>query len=141
MDRFARNYLIGLIAVGVIATGWFWLSRDGRVDELNAMLASDGQLRDYPYLFQVRSLEDGIATMGSPRSAQVPVMQFLRTAFPELGKTPVNHPDMMAAQDLLVAKQSRAAELVTDQPDVNTVRWEIDERWYNERGVFLDFGQ
>jgi hypothetical protein len=141
MDRFARNYLIGLITVVLIAAGWFWLSRDSRVAEINAMLARDNQLASYPYRFQLRSLENGIATMGSPRSAEVPVMQFLRTAYPELSKTSVDDPAMMAAQDELVKKQSRAAELVTSQPDVDRLRWEIDERWYNEHGVFLNLTQ
>jgi hypothetical protein len=138
MDRFARNYLIALLAVLVFAVSWYYLSRDGRVAEINTMLARDTQLSSYPYLFQVRSLEDGIATMGSPRSARVPVMQFLRTAFPALGNTAVDHPDMFAAQAVLVEKQTRAAELVQSQPDVTSVRWVLDERWYNEHGVFLD---
>lgn len=138
MDRFARNYLIGLLTVLLIAAGVFWLSRDSRVADINNMLAQDFELAGYPYVFKVLSLEDGVATMGSPRSAEVPVMTFLRTAFAELRATSVDHPDMMAAQLVLVEKQSRAASLVESQPDVNVIRWEIDERWYNEHGVFLN---
>src|SRR6056297_3017368 len=118
MDDFAKRYLIGLTIVLVMAVGWYFLNQDGRVGEINAVLARDMQLADYPYQFQVQSLDAGVATMGSPRSSEVPVMRFLRAAFPELSATPVNHPDMMAAQQILADKQARAAERVTAQPDV-----------------------
>ena len=138
MDRFARNYLIGLLTVAAMGLAWYWLSQDSRVTEINERLARDSQLAGYPFLFRVSRLENGVATMYSPRSAQVPAMQFLRTAYPELSATAVDHPDMMAAQDTLAKTQSRAAELVQGQPDVNSIRWVIDERWFNEHGVFLN---
>jgi len=138
MDSFAKKYLIGLAVIAIIAAGSWYLGRDTRVADINARLAADSELAGYPYPFRVRSLQNGVAIMGSPRSAEVPVMRFLRTAFPALGKTAVDDPAMMAAQDTLVEKQSRAAELVTAEDDVNTVRWELDERWYNENGVFLN---
>jgi len=138
MDKFARNYLIGLVAVIAIGVLYFASGGNARVGEINDLLAEDELLADYPYQFRVWSLEDGVATMGSPRTAEVPVMRFLRTAFPALGKTPVNDPAMMAAQDELAEHQSHAAKLVSGQPDVRAIRWEIDERWYREHGVFLN---
>lgn len=138
MDRFARNYLIGLVAIMLIVAGGFWLSQDGRLAQINDRLAADTQLGDYPFRFRVLALDNGVATLTSPRSAQVPAMRFLRTAYPELARTAVDHPDMMAAQDVLAATQSRAAELVEREADVTSIRWVIDERWYNERGVMLN---
>lgn len=138
MDKFARNYLIGLIVVVLAGVLYFALDRDPRVGEINALLGADAELADYPYPFRVWSLENGVAVMGSPRSADVPVMRFLRTAFPALQDTAVDEPAMMAAQDELVAKQSRAAELVRGQPDVTAVRWELDTGWYRSYGIFLD---
>ncbi|EAQ98416.1 hypothetical protein [Congregibacter litoralis] len=138
MDKFARNYLIGLITVLAMGFLWYWSSQDSRVTEINDRLALDSQLASYPFPFRVESLENGIAIMNSPRSAEVPAMRFLRTAFPELSKTAVDHPEMMKAQDTLAETQSRAAELVRSFPDVNNVRWVIDERWFNEHGVFLN---
>lgn len=138
MDKFARNYAIVIGTIFAIALAWNWLSSDGRVAEINAELAGDLQLADYPYTFRVFSLSEGVATMSSPRSPQVAAMQFLRAAFPALRATGVNHPDMMAAQKTLAEKQSRAAELVISQPDVTAVSWKLDERWFAEHGVFLD---
>jgi hypothetical protein len=62
-------------------------------------------------------------------------MRFLHYAFPALQGKDVQHPDMMAAQDKLVAVQSRAAELVQTHPEVSAVRWVLDERWFDERGI------
>lgn len=138
MDNFARNYLIGFIIVVVTVVAWIFLSRDDRVLEINEVLANDFALQGYPYIFEVQQLDNGVAVVGSPRSAQVPVMRFLRTAFPSLRNTPVDHPDMMAAQSTLAKKQSRAQELILSQPDVQRLRWEFDERWFNEHGVFAN---
>lgn len=137
MDRFARNYLIvlGLIIAGVVI--WVNLGRDPRVVEINERLAADLQLADYPYPFRVLRLEGDVAVMGSPRSAQVPVMQFLRAAYPALRRTAVTDPAMMAAQDELARRQEYAADLVRNQDGVRQVSWEIDLGWYRERGIFL----
>jgi hypothetical protein len=138
LDSFARKYLIVMLSVAVLALAWYFLSKDPRVAELNDLLTADSELATYPYKFRVLSLENGLAVLGSPRSAEVPVMQFLHTAFPDLAGLSVQDPRMMAAQDLLVEKQSRAAMLIREQPDVTGVRWTLDERWYAERGVVLD---
>ncbi|MDP5069646.1 MAG: hypothetical protein NWQ45_01990, partial [Congregibacter sp.] len=82
MDRFARNYLIALLSVMFIAAGWYWLSQDSRVSQINARLEADSELADFPFTFKVMTLENGVATMNSPRSAEVPVIQFLRIINP-----------------------------------------------------------
>ena len=138
MDRFARNYLIGFTVVVVAVVAGLLLSRDDRILAINETLAKDFELEGYPYTFEVQQLENGVAVVGSPRSAQVPVMRFLRTAFPALRATPVDHPDMMEAQRVLALKQSRAEQLVLGQPEVQSVRWEFDARWFHEHGVFAN---
>ncbi len=137
MDRFTRRYVMLLCALLAVALLAWLASRDGRVAELNGLLAADDELAAYPFQFRVREINNGVAFVTSPRSAQVPVMQFLHTAFPSLRDKDVQHPEMMAAQDRLVAVQSRAAELVQTHPEVNAVRWVLDERWFAERGVTL----
>lgn len=139
MDSFAKRYLAVLSTIVVIGVAYVLLSSDERVTEINEMLARDTQLQAYPYPFRVLRLEDGVAVMGSPRSAEVPVMQFLRTAFPPLSRTAVDDPAMMAAQQELARVQAHAMEMVEARDDVNAVRWEFDEQWFREHGVFLDF--
>lgn len=139
MDSFAKRYLAVLTTVVVATLAWLLLNGDDRVDALNARLAGDAELAGYPYTFRVWRIENNVAVMGSPRSAEVSVMQFLRTAFPELSRSTMDDPAMMAAQLVLAEKQARAQQLVTEDPDVSAVRWELDERWFNEKGVFLNY--
>ncbi|MFO7550245.1 MAG: hypothetical protein R6W80_02480 [Haliea sp.] len=137
MDSFTRRYLylLGVVLVVVLAV---WLAgRDGRLGELNTQLAQDPLLADYPYPFRVLEIENRVAVMSSPRSAQMSVMHFLYAAFPELQGKDVQHPDMVAAQTRLGDMQSRASAVVQAHPEVDRVRWLLDERWLAERGVML----
>ena len=137
MDSFTRRYLYLLGALLLIVLLVWLAGRDGRVGDLNAQLADDPLLADYPYGFRVLEINNGVATMTSPRSAQVSVMQFLYAAFPALRGKDVQHPEMVAAQERLAALQSRASRLVQAHPEVNRVRWQLDERWLREHGVIL----
>ena len=88
-----------------------------------------------PRVASIRSCRRGL--MASPRSADMGPMHFLRILDPALNDKDVMHPDMMAAQDLLARKQSEAARIVSEEPDVSQIRWQLDKRWYAEHGVFL----
>jgi len=137
MDDFSKKYLSVLGAIVLLAFGWWLVNRDTRVAELNAMLESDSMLASYVYPFRVLSLENGVAEVSSPRSAQIPAMRYLRTINPRLANVPVDHPDMEAAQGELIKHQRRAQELITDAPEVNSIRWTLDTEWYRERGITL----
>lgn len=138
MDRFTRNYSIGLGAVVAVAlVTWLVASWDPGAARLNALLEDDPQLATYPYAFRVVSLDGGVATMTSPRSYEVPVILFLGVLDPGLSSKPQDHPDVMAAQARLARHQQRAQALVSAQPDVQSVRWTLDRAWYRERGVVL----
>lgn len=138
LDRFTKRYLAALAVVAAALLAWWIGGLDSRVNELNDILRSDPTLSSYPYEFKVISLKNGEAVMSSPRSAQVPVMQFLRIVYPELNNAGVTDDAMMAAQDALAGVQSHAAALVKRQRDVDSIRWEIDRTWYAYHGVYLD---
>ncbi len=138
LDPFTKRYLAGLLIVTVLGLAWWLSGWDTRVSQLNAILEQDQELAAYPYRFKVLSLENGIAEISSPRSADVPVIQFLRIVYPELQSRGVLDESVMAAQDKLVAVQSRAGKLVSDQADVTSIRWSIDRPWYASQGVYLD---
>jgi hypothetical protein len=137
MDSFTRRYLYLLGGILVLVLVIWLAGRDGRVGELNAKLAADQLLAGYPYRFRVLEIENGVAVMRSPRSAQMSVMHFLYAAFPELQGKDVQHPEMVAAQKRLGDIQSRASSVVQAHPEVESVRWLLDERWLAERGVML----
>ena len=136
-DRFLKRYLM-VLGFLILAGLAYWASNlDSRVGELNDKLAAAPALLDYPYRFRVLSLENGVAVMTSPRSAEMGPLHFLRILDPALIDKDVVHPDMMAAQDLLVQKQSEAERIVIAEPDVTRIRWQLDEKWYAEQGFFL----
>ena len=137
MDSFLKLYLLAMVILVVAAGAYFLTQKDERVEALNLKLASADTLAEYPYRFRVLSLEEGVATVTSPRSADMGPMHFLRILDPSLRDKDVVHPDMMAAQDLLAQTQSEAARLLEEEPDVSRIRWQLDERWYAEQGVFL----
>lgn len=138
LDQFTKRYLAGLLAVALLGLVFWFSSWDTRVSQLNAILEADTELASYPYRFKVLSLKDGIAEISSPRSAEVPVIQFLRIVYPELRSHGVLDESVMAAQDKLATLQSRAGKLVSEQVDVKSIRWSIDRQWYSSQGVYLD---
>lgn len=139
MDRFTRNYSIalGVIAIGLIG---FWIASSWtpRVWELNEILKDDAELANYPYPFRVMSLDDGIATLSSPRSFDFPTMTFLSVINPGLAGKPQDHPDLVAAQQRLIHHQKKAQALVEAEPDVTGVRWRLDRGWYTKRGLDVE---
>ncbi len=138
VDRFTRNYAIGLGGVlAALAVVWFLSSWDPGASKLNALLASDAELAAYPYPFRVESLNDGVATLKSPRSFEVPVIRYLAVIEPRLAGKDAGHPDVMAAQAALAHHQKRAQEIIERQPDVKAVRWVLDRDWYAVRGITI----
>ncbi|WP_144822680.1 hypothetical protein [Marinobacter piscensis] len=138
LDSFTRKYLYvlaGLALVGFV----LWLgSYDFRVGEINSVLEADSELAAYPFPFRVLTLENGVARMSSSRSAQLSVIQSLRVMFPELQQKDPMSDEMMAAQVELARLQSRAAELVTKESDVTSVRWVLDKAWLAKRGIYVE---
>lgn len=137
VDSFTRRYIYFLGALIVAGLLWWLANLDFRVAQLNDLLEADDQLAAYPYQFRVLSLENGVAGMSSPRSAQMSAIQGLRIMFPELVNASAVSSQMMAAQEELARVQSHAGKLVGEQPDVRRVQWILDERWLAEHGVFV----
>jgi len=137
MDAFTRRYIAVLAAAVLVGLLWWLLGGDSRVSELNDDLADDATIAAYPYPFQVLSVENGVAKVSSPRSAQMSAIQGLRILFPELVNASAISPEMMAAQEQLAAVQSRVGTVVGEHPDVARVQWVLDETWLARHGVYV----
>lgn len=137
LDRFTRNYLIFLGVLAVAALAWWASTWSPRVGELNDLLADDPVLADYPYRFRVVALEDGVATLTTPRSYEVPAVRALAIIEPRLAGRSTDDPEVVAAQKRLAEHQGHASELVLAEPDVQRVRWRLDRAWYADHGVVL----
>ena len=134
MDRFTRNYLIILATLAVIVLVWvFYESPD--VARLNAKLSENAELVDYPYRFRVLGLENGVATMSSPRSASFPAYRALAILYPQLRNEAPDSPAMMEAQQEMARVQRMARDIVADSEDVSRVVWVLDENWLLGKGI------
>ncbi len=129
-----------LILAAALAAGllWWFAHEDPRVAALNEAIQQDAALRAYPYQFHVVRVEDGIAVMATPRSPKVPAFQALKLIYPSLqGRSPES-PDLMQAQQELAELQSRAREIVLQQPGIRAVKWELDKDWLASYGILVD---
>ncbi len=137
LDSFTRRYLAILGGIVLLGVAWWLASGDSRVDELNELLRTDRELADYPYTFRVLALENGVASVSSPRSSQLSAVQGLRVMYPELREVSIQSDSMMAAQEQLGQVQSRAARIVSSEADVQRVHWVLDERWLATHGIYI----
>jgi hypothetical protein len=134
MDRGTRVYAAVLAAL-VLALVFAALYQPAKVSRLNALLADEPALADYTYPFRVLSVEGRIAAMSSPRSPVMPVQQMIGAIHPELKNTPVDEAAYLRAQQQLADHQARAKALVLSDPDIDAVRWVLDETWLARRGI------
>jgi hypothetical protein len=136
MDRFTRiyNIAIGVILVGALAV-WIGSAWKPQVWELDQVLEADPLVSSYPYRFRVVSFENGVATISTPRSFDVPAYRFLAIIHPNLTNNADNDPQVIAAQQELIDHQKRAQGLILAQPQVESVQWELDTQWLAARGI------
>jgi hypothetical protein len=136
MDKFTRNYSIIFGICSISLLGW-WLTSlwQPRVWELNEMLTTDPILVDYAYQFRLRKLEQGVATLSTPRSFDVPAIRFLEVIHPELHDKAQDDPLVIAAQEDLIKHQKHAQVLMLSQPDIDRVEWELDLQWLADHGI------
>ncbi len=134
MDRFTRNYSI-ILTVLVIALFAWVLHENPEVSKLNKLLEEDQELINYPYPFRVLSLENGIATLGSPRSVEFPAYRTLGILFPHLAGRPPNDPELTKAQQELARIQQKARAIVMASAKARSVKWQLDKNWLTMHGA------
>ncbi len=136
MDKFTRNYSIGLALFCLFILFSYWIAGyDPRVSELNELLENDKILAEYPYQFHVISLKDNVAKLGTPRSFEAPAVKFLAMIYPALKNKTTEDPQLVIAQQKLANIQMHAKELILNQPDITEIHWELDREWYAKRGI------
>ena len=131
--------IITAVLVLMLAAGLLLYTRQPspEVRALNAQLATDPLLVDYPYPFRVLSIADGTATMSTPRSPQMSVQQMIAAIDPSLKNIAVDNPRFRAAQQKLAEHQNHAASLVMNSDLVDEIEWELDTKWLSENGIVV----
>lgn len=134
MDRFTRNYSI-FLAVLVLGLLFLFLYEDPQVGALNKQLAADAEVAAYPYRFRVFRLEQGVAVMGTPRSADFPAFRALALLYPALDGREQDDPALMQGQQEMARIQERARSLVLESGTATGVVWELDTDWLTANGI------
>jgi len=134
MDRFTRNYSIVLGVVIVVLVALF-MYEDPQIQSLNDRLLQDTRLSAYPYSFRVLRLENGVATMTTPRSPEFPAFRALGLLFPSLDSLPQDDSRLMQGQLDMAHLQEYAKGLVLGAEAVERVVWELDTQWLDRHGI------
>ncbi len=134
MDKFTRNYsiVLGVVVVALVAV---FMHEDPQIQSLNDRLLRDTRLSTYPYNFRVLRLENGVATMTTPRSAEFPAYRALGLLFPSLDGLPQDDARLMQGQLDMAKLQEYAKGLVLDTESVKHVAWELDTQWLDRHGI------
>lgn len=135
MDPFVKRYVTILSGLIFVVLAYLIASHDYRAGELNDLLHANDGLASYPYTFEVISLNNGVATLTTPRSASVPATKVLAVLFPALKHSDIMSPAMERAQKELAYIQSSAAQIVMAEEDVKKVVWQLDTRWLDNHGI------
>ncbi|WML90889.1 hypothetical protein [Thiothrix lacustris] len=128
-----------IVAALFLGLGLLWfLKQDPALNHLNTTLQADSELQSYPYQFRALKVENGVATLTTPRSPEVSVLQFLKIAQPKLDTSNPDSPTMIAAQKALSRIQEKAGKLAKAQEGITEVQWEIDRSWYASHGLIVE---
>jgi hypothetical protein len=133
-----QKQLLVVLLIALSLVGLWFMKQDSTANYLNGVLRVEPAIQAYPYNFHVIKFENGIATMSTPRSAQVSVLHFFKYAFPNLDIANPDSETMIQAQKQLADVQEKAAKIVKSQPMVKEIQWEIDRDWYKSHGILVD---
>lgn len=109
------------------------------IKAINTQLQANTELKNYPYKFRVIKIEDGVATVTSPRSAKVSVLHALAIIHPEYASKSPDSPEMITAQKELAQLQENAAKIIKASPDVSRIEWQIDKSWLENHDVDTNY--
>ena len=137
MDRGTKIYasILGIICITLAAV---FLYETPKVRELNNRLEAINEINDFPYQFKVLRVENGIATLNSPVSIDLPCGKVIGIIFPSIKGKSLLSSEYQDAQKLLAKVQMLAGKTIKSDPDINKIAWELDRSWLIQNGVSLN---
>lgn len=128
-------FLVGLAVF--TAASWYVHRPDPLARHLNDVLVerASPQLKAYPYEFRVLRTEGATAVMTTPRNFDVPAFNMLGVLYPRINVKNPKDPAFIAAEKQLGEVQSEAAGIVSSQPGIKGVRWELDVSWLRAHAI------
>jgi len=134
MDRGTKIYslILGVISLSLAIT---FLYEPAKVQELNKQLEAIKKVKDFPYSFRVLRINNGIATMNSPISIDLPCGKVITIIFPRLKGKSLLSAEYQQAQEQLAEVQMLASNKIKSDPEINKIVWELDKTWLIQNGV------
>ncbi|MBK1654495.1 hypothetical protein [Allochromatium vinosum] len=140
MDRLTLTSIIASAAFLIfliVSLTWHNDELRPRIWQLNEVLEQDPELAEYPYDFKVLLFLNGVVTLTSPQSSDVPLRPFLNRIDPSLADKPADAPEVVEAERRFRAIEMQAIRVMLSQPDVESVVWSLDRAWYHKNRVPL----
>jgi len=137
MDRGTKIYAI-ILGIICITLASIFLYETPKVRDLNNRLEAINEINDFPYQFKVLRVDNGIATLNSPVSIDLPCGKVIGIIFPAIKGKSLLSSEYQDAQKLLARIQMLAGKTIKSDPDINTIVWELDRSWLIQNGVSLN---
>lgn len=134
MDRGTKIYslILGIICLSLSIT---FLYESPKVKELNEQLDSINEIKEFPYSFRVLRIDNGVATLNSPISIDLPCGKVIAIIFPQLKGKSLLSDEYQQAQKKLARVQMLVSRSVKSDADIYKIVWELDQSWLIQHGV------
>ena len=134
MNKGTKIYALVLITICVgLMFAFFY--QPARVRELNQKLENRAEIRNFPYHFKVLRINQGIATINSPISTDVPCGKVIGLIFPQVKGLSILSDDYQQAREQLAQVQTEIEKSILSEPDIRQVKWQLDRGWLIQNGV------
>ena len=134
MDRGTKIYTLILGAV-CLSLALIFLYESPQIKSLNHQLEAIKEINDFPYAFKVLRVNNGVATMNSPISTELPCGEVIGLIFPEIKNKSLLSPEYQNAQEKLARVQMLASNTIKSDPEIHKIVWELDKSWLILHGV------
>ena len=134
MDRGTKIYslILGIICLSLTVTFFY---ESPKVKELNQQLDSINEIKEFPYAFKVLRIDNGVATLNSPISIDLPCGKVIAIIFPQLKGKSLLSDEYQQAQKKLARVQMLVSKTVKSDVDIYKIVWELDKSWLIQHGV------
>jgi hypothetical protein len=137
MDRGTKIYTIVLSLIVIILAVVF-LYEAPKVRRLNHQLEAINDIKNFPFPFKVLRVDNGVATLNSPVSTELPCGKIIGIIFPPAKGKSMLSPEYQKAKNLLADVQMRVGDFVKSDPDIHKIIWQLDRSWLIQNGVSLN---
>ncbi|MCW8932751.1 MAG: hypothetical protein OQL19_21250 [Gammaproteobacteria bacterium] len=105
---------------------------------MNKQLQSIAEIKNFPYQFKVLRITNGVATLNSPISTELPCGKVIQIIFPSLKNKSLLSEEYQKAQKQLAMVQTQVENTVKSNPEIVKIIWELDRSWLIQNGISLN---